>query len=249
MINSDQALGIWQIINSAIVTDIIAKSGFDFVIIDLEHGMHSTESVQNCLNASKASSIKTIVRFPNDSYSNLVQTIDTGIDAIIFPKIETEDQLNKIIKQSFLFPIGERSFSPFVPRFNYGSKNSKTNLNPSLGILIESRLGIKNLSGLLNNHYVDFIYFGAYDLSVELGKPGEIFDEEIIKNLEYIIENVKIKDKKIMSLYRNKNELETLISMGVNYPVASVDTAQIMQKFKDLSKDYGQIKNNLEIFK
>ena len=60
---------------------------------------------------------------------------------------------------------------------------------------------------------------------------------------------MKIKDKKIMSLYRNKNELETLISMGVNYPVASVDTAQIMQKFKDLSKDYGQIKNNLEIFK
>ena len=124
MINSDKALGIWQIINSAIITDIIAKSGFDFIIIDLEHGMHSTESVQNCLNATKDSSTKTIVRFPNDSFPNLVQIIDTGVDAIIFPRIETEDQINKIIQQSFLFPIGERSFSPFVPRFNYGSKNS-----------------------------------------------------------------------------------------------------------------------------
>ena len=249
MINTDKALGIWQIINSAIITDIIAKSGFDFIIIDLEHGMHSTESVQNCLNATKDSSTKTIVRFPNDSFPNLVQIIDTGVDAIIFPRIETEDQINKIIQQSFLFPIGERSFSPFVPRFNYGSTKSEINPNPSLGILIESCLGIQNLSSLLNNHYVDFIYFGAYDLSVELGKPGEIFDKEIIKNLEYLIEKAKIKNKKIMSIFRNKKELETLINMGVNYPVASVDTSQIMQKLTNVSEEYSEIKNYLGRFK
>ena len=245
MINSDQALGIWQIINSSIVTDIIAKSGFDFIIIDLEHGSHSTESVQNCLNTSKASSTKTVVRLPNISYSNLVQIIDTGVDAIIFPKIETTDQIDNIIKKTFLFPIGERSFSPFVPRFNYGSNKSKTNLNPSLGILIESLLGIKNISTLTKNPHVDFIYFGAYDLSVELGKPGEIFDKEIIKYLEYLINKVKINNKKIMSIYRNKEELKILLNMGVNYPVSSVDTSHIKQKLTDESKEFFKLKNNL----
>ena len=245
MINSDHALGIWQIINSSIVTDIIAKSGFDFIIIDLEHGFHSTESVQNCLNTSKASSTKTVVRLPNISYSNLVQIIDTGVDAIIFPKIETTDQIDKIIKKTFLCPIGERSFSPFVPRFNYGSNKSKTNLNPSLGILIESLLGIENISALIKNPYVDFIYFGAYDLSVELGKPGEIFDKEIIKYLEYLIDKVKINNKKIMSIYRNKEELKILLNMGVNYPVSSVDTSHIKQKLTDESQEFLKLKNNL----
>ena len=243
MIKLNQGLGIWQIINSPIVSDIIAKSGFDFIIIDLEHGMHSTESVQNCLNVIKSSSLKTVVRLPNDSYSNLVQIIDTGIDSVIFPKIETPDQINKIINQSFLFPIGQRSFSPFVPRFDYGLLPSEMNSNPSLGILIESCLGIKNSEELLSNSYVDFLYFGAYDLSVELGKPGEIFNNEILQNLEILIKKAKIKNKKVMSIYRNKEELEKLIRLGVDFPVASVDTSHIKQKLLIESQNYSKLKN------
>ena len=56
---------------------------------------------------------------------------------------------------------------------------------------------------------------------------------------------MKINNKKIMSIYRNKEELKILLNMGVNYPVSSVDTSHIKQKLTDESKEFFKLKNNL----
>ena len=146
--------------------------------------------------------------------------------------------------KNFLFPLIKAYLSSLFA-YEYTKDDLVIFFAKSERILIESNLGIKNLLSLLNNPHIDFIYFGAYDLSVELGKPGQIFDNEIIKNLEYLIKKVKITNKKIMSIYRNKDELEILLKMGVNYPVASVDTSHIQQKLTYESQEFFQIKNNL----
>ena len=204
MFDLKKGLGIWQILDSSLITDIIGKSDFDITLLDLEHGLHTVKSIQECVFAARASSILSVVRLPNDIYPNIVQIIDTGVDAILIPHVETEKQLNKIINQIFLYPIGEKSFSPFVPKFNYGFYEKNEVKNPSLGILIESQKGIDNAEILLKNSNVDFIYFGAYDFSVEISKPGDIFCLEILDNLNHLISIAKKYDKKIMSLYRNK---------------------------------------------
>jgi 4-hydroxy-2-oxoheptanedioate aldolase len=240
----DNGLGIWQILNSNLITDIIASSGFDFVILDLEHGLHTPETIQNCIHSAKASSISTVARLPNDYYPYTVQVIDTGIDAIIFPHVETEDQLGKIVNQTFLSPIGSKSFSPFVPRFNYGQDCNKDDMNPLLGILIESNLGVKNAEKLIENKNVDFVYFGAYDLSVELNKPGQIFEEDLIERLSYLVKISKKNSKKIMSIYRNEIELEILIKEGVDFPIASVDTSQFIKKLQNECEIYNKIRTS-----
>ena len=77
-------LGIWQILNSVLITDIIAKSSFDYTLIDLEHGNFDIDSIQNCVLVSKASKLKTIIRLPSTSYEEIVRIIDTGADGILF---------------------------------------------------------------------------------------------------------------------------------------------------------------------
>ena len=121
-------LGIWQILNSNIITDIIAKSGFDLIIFDLEHGLHSPQTINDCVLTAKTNSLFTIARIPCSSYEYIVQLIDSDIDAILFPHIETNEELSFIIKQSLLPPVGNKSFSPFVPKYNYGEFNKDSNL-------------------------------------------------------------------------------------------------------------------------
>ena len=180
----NKGLGIWQIMSSNIITDLIAKSGFDFTILDLEHGLHNPKTVQDCVYAAKSNSLLTIARIPN-SYQDIA-IIDTGIDAILFPHIETTNQLNEIIKKSLLPPFGKKSFSPFVRKYNYGDINKELKENLSIGILIESVKGIENAENLLQSPSIDFVYFGAYDLSIEIGKQGEIFNNEIINYLKIL---------------------------------------------------------------
>ena len=116
----DKGIGIWQILNSNLITDIIASAEFDFVLIDLEHGLHTIETIQNCVFAASSAGMKTIVRFPTIDYEEVVQVIETGIDGILFPHIETIKDVERIIQKSFLPPIGNKSFSPFVSKYKYG---------------------------------------------------------------------------------------------------------------------------------
>ena len=144
MKNIKKGLGIWQILNSSIITDIIAKSGFDFTLLDLEHGIHTPQSIQDCVFAAKANDLFTIARIPCISFQYIVQIIDTGLDAILFPHIETNEQINKVINETLLPPLGSKSFSPFVTKYDYGINTKNLKKNPDIGILIESLNGIKN---------------------------------------------------------------------------------------------------------
>ena len=60
----------------------------------------------------------------------------------------------------------------------------------------------------LKEQNIDFVYFGAYDLSVEINKPGQIFNPEIVNYLKKLIKYSKNYKKKILAIYRNKKELD-----------------------------------------
>ena len=149
MKNLNRGLGIWQILNSNIITDIIAKSGFDLIILDLEHGLHTPQTINDCVISAKSNSLLTIARIPCSSYQYIVQLIDSGIDAILFPHIETTDQVKKIIEETLLYPKGNKSFSPFVTKYSYGDSKVDLKSNPSIGILLESVQGLNNAEILL----------------------------------------------------------------------------------------------------
>ena len=242
MKNIKHGLGIWQILNSNIITDIIAKSGFNLTLLDLEHGLHTPQTIQDCVFTAKSNSLFTIARIPCKSFQYIVQIIDTGIDALLFPHIETNEQINTIIKESLLPPLGNKSFSPFVTKYDYGLKANDKKENPYIGILIESLIGIRNSEQLIKNPNIDFIYFGAYDLSVEINKPGQIFNDEILNYLTILIKNAKTYKKPILSIYRDKKELDLLCKLGVDYPIASVDTSHLIQKLVKESEYYLKIK-------
>ena len=233
MNNLNSGLGIWQLINSNIITDIISSSGFDYTLLDLEHGFFNLDSIQNCVMASKSTKLKTIVRLPSKFYLETVRIIDTGINGILFPHIENQKDLEIIIKKTLLPPKGEKSLSPFVPKYNYGLSNNFHNTDPFLGILVESNYGIKNLTNLVSNEFIDFVYYGAYDLSIEYEIPGKIFDLKILDNLKYLKNIASKYNKKIMSIYRTQEELEILNNIGVDIPIASVDTSHILNKLKN----------------
>ncbi len=234
----ENGLGIWQIISSSQVTDIISRSGFDLTILDLEHGLHSPESVQNCVFAARSNNLISIARLPSIEYPYLNQIVDSGVDGLLFPHIETESDLKNVIQKALLFPNGNRSFSPFVPRFSYGRKLDLNIRNPSIGILIESKIGLECSETLIGNTYVDFIYFGAYDISVEFNCPGDIYAKKVINELKMLTSLAKQNNKKVAAIYRNKEELNLLNEIGVQFPIFSVDTSIILESLSNQVSNY-----------
>ena len=116
---------------------------------------------------------------------------------------------------------GERSISPFVPRLDFGNIK-KQNINPLIGILIESNKGINNANQLISNEIVDFVYFGAYDLSIENNIDGDIFNKIIIKKLKLLLKESQKYKKQVMAICRDEKELSILVELGVGITVATV---------------------------
>ena len=117
----NNSLGIWQITSSNLITDIVGAAGFELVLVDFEHGLNNPNSLQDIVFAAKNRNLFTIARGPSIDYENISNIIDTGINGILYPHIESEAQLKKIFNVTLLPPNGNRGFSPFVPRFNYKS--------------------------------------------------------------------------------------------------------------------------------
>tara|TARA_B100000989_G_C19522426_1_gene464909 strand:- start:1735 stop:2463 length:729 start_codon:yes stop_codon:yes gene_type:complete len=240
----NKSIGIWQILNSEIITDIIGCSNFDFVIFDLEHGLHDPNSVQKCLYAAKSQALKSFARVPSINYIDSVKLVDTGIDGIIIPHIENISDI-EMIKKIYLTksPGGERSISPFVPRLDFGNIK-KQNINPLIGILIESNKGINNANQLISNEIVDFVYFGAYDLSIENNIDGDIFNKVIIKKLKLLLKESQKYKKQVMAICRDEKELSILVELGVALPVYSVDTSILKNSLNKFQNKFSNLKTN-----
>ena len=229
------SLGIWQILSSHHITDIILDSGFSTVIVDLEHGDHDLSSLKESVYVKRNYQESTLIaRFPNSSHPLITQAIDFGIDGVLISHIETLDDILGLRDTILSYPSGKRSFSPFVSRFGYGKKTISESPDPKLGILIESNSGLDRASELLSTGHVDFVYFGAYDLSVEMDIPGEIYAESILSSLRILVDICHQNDVQVMSLYRNLEELSILKSLGVDIYIAGVDTGHISQSFSKI---------------
>ena len=225
-------LGIWQILSSSEITDILLDSGFSTIILDLEHGDHSLNSLKACIHTSRGHrGVNVLARFPSSSHELLTQAIDSGIDGILVSHTESIDDIIRVKDAVCTYPKGHRSFSPFVSRYHYGKSTISDVDEPSLGILVESVKGLEEASSMIDTGYVDFVYFGAYDLSVEEGVPGDIFAPGVVDHLRYLTEICKNKEVQIMSLYRDLKELNTLRSLGVDVYIAGVDTGHIANHF------------------
>ena len=104
MKNIKHGLGIWQILNSNIITDIIAKSGFNLTLLDLEHGLHTPQTIQDCVFTAKSNSLFTIARIPCKSFQHIVQIIDTGEPLIFWTFLQKIGKVMFFLRNKIYFP-------------------------------------------------------------------------------------------------------------------------------------------------
>ena len=221
-----EALGIWQLIPSPMLTSVLLSRNLDFVIIDFEHGSANVETLLLSVFAAKAVNKKVYARVHDPSSSLISQILDTNVDGILFAHIECLEDVLGSSESIALPPRGKRSYTPFSYAFAYNHP-TKVAPKPELGILIESLRGIQALPEMLKSADIDFVYFGAYDLSAELGRPGEIFHATLLQLLALTVEACVAHGVSLWALAKNADEVELLKANRVNVFVLGVDTGLI----------------------
>jgi 4-hydroxy-2-oxoheptanedioate aldolase len=171
--------------------EVTGYAGFDFVIIDMEHGPAGLAQVQNLISAALLTNIIPIVRTTNATDTAIHQPLDLGALGVQIPQVSTSKVVKECVKSAHFFPEGERGLCRFVRAANYSALQRYEyfqRANESLLIIqLEGKEVLDDLDNILKVEGVDIFFIGPYDLSQSLGVPGQVTHPKVIKTINNIV--------------------------------------------------------------
>lgn len=221
-------IGTWAEIPSPYVTHIMMKAGFDFSIIDMEHGIPDFETTQNMIFAAHAVGKKSFVRVPGIEESWILRTLDMGCDGMIFPQVSSVEQIKRIISYSCFAPAGNRGFNPYITAGGYSTVHSSyysdENERIKLGIILEGKEVFESMDKILGYKEIDIYYIGQYDLSMALGIPGQVNHPVVLEYMKKAVGKIRDAGKNAGCMVHSVEEAKGVIEQGYNFVVYKVDT-------------------------
>lgn len=174
------SVGTWMQISNAEVAYILSSCSYDWIAVDLEHGLFSPSELPSIFRSIKAGGSLPLARVASPSRHACKAALEAGAAGIIIPMVEDPLQLNQLISASTLPPNGFRGVG-FSSGNLYGKQFSaylSAGQSPLIVAMIETVEGLHNLPDILKVKGLDAVMIGPYDLSASLGVVGD-FDSPI----------------------------------------------------------------------
>jgi 2-keto-3-deoxy-L-rhamnonate aldolase RhmA len=176
-----------------VVMQLLANAGFDFVLIDNEHGPFSIESIAELSRAAVHLGLTPIVRIPDITYPHIAQTMDVGAQGLMVPRITDASQVRTIIQMLHYPPGGERgnAMSRGLTQFRSGDVSTALidiERETLLVIQVETLPAVSSIREILAVPGVDVALIGPNDLSIALGVPGETAHPKVQEAIRQTIE-------------------------------------------------------------
>lgn len=118
------ALGPFMICTDPAMVEAAGHAGYDFVLLDMEHGTTTFQELPNLIRAANVTGVCPVVRVPRGSDIWIDQALDVGAGAVMIPQIDTAEQARAAVSAAKFSPVGTRGTCRFVPfgRLRRGSR-------------------------------------------------------------------------------------------------------------------------------
>jgi 4-hydroxy-2-oxoheptanedioate aldolase len=162
----------WLHLPSAFSAEIMARAGYDGMVIDLQHGAVSFAEAHDMFRAIELGGAEGLARVSANEPGEIMKLLDYGCYGVICPMIETAEEAARFASHLHYPPRGRRSYGPRRPVNRYGAGYVAMASDTIVSLaMIETRLGLDNLDAILAVDGLDGIFIGPADLALALGEP------------------------------------------------------------------------------
>ena len=237
--------GAWLQIASPITAEIISSAGFDWVIVDMEHGPGDILTLIDQLQAMKGSEVGSLVRVPWNDFVVIKRVLDAGAHGVLIPYVNTKAAAEAAVRACKYPPEGIRGIAGSVraARFNQNSlENYFNRANDEILVVtqVETAEAVANLDEILEVPGLDGIFIGPMDLSTSMGHLGKMGHPDVQSAIA-TVEAKALKANKILGtvsanwdqakqLYDRGYQMITLMADGVGLANLAADTVANFQK-------------------
>ena len=189
LLGKQLTIGSWITIGNTVIAEIMARSGYDWLTIDMEHSVISLKEAQDLIRVIELCGISPLVRVGHNQPNLIKRVMDAGAHGVIVPMINSREDAEQAVGSVKYPPLGFRGVG-LARAQNYGAnfegyKEWKQHKSTVI-VQIEHIKAVENLESILTVEGVDGFIIGPYDLSGSLGIPGQFDHPDVKAALDHI---------------------------------------------------------------
>ncbi|MDQ0473989.1 HpcH/HpaI aldolase family protein [Labrys wisconsinensis] len=213
-----KSFGMWLQSADPTFAEITALVGFDFFIMDQEHGPGDVQAAMAMMRAAAVTDATAVIRVPSSEPIYLRRIADAGAEGLLVPMVETAEQAREIVDACRFPPAGKRGNAWDATRASgYGvARDYLERAHDELLIMvqIETVLGVRNARAIAEVDGVDVVFIGPTDLSGSVGLPGQTNAPEVEALIAECVAAVRPTGKPLASVPRRGKTWQQVFDDG-----------------------------------
>ena len=228
----EPSVGAWLSLGNVHTAELIANAGFDWVVLDLQHGLIEYGDLLRMLPAISTTEATPLVRVSGNNLPEINKALDAGAMGVIVPLVNTAEQAAAAVSACRYPPDGTRSFGPTRAAL-YGGRGYAAEANGQIACIamIETQEGLDNLEAIVATPGLGGVYVGPSDLALSLGLPprGDTDEPRHLAAVEQILAACK-RAKVPAGIHTGGLEwTERRLAMGFDFVTLGTDAGFMMQ--------------------
>ena len=187
-------IGLWCSLSSHYSTEVVAGSGFDWILLDTEHSPNDLESVLQQLQAAAPYPTHAVVRVPWNDMVTIKRFLDIGAQTILIPYVQNAEEAKNAVAYTRYPPAGVRGVAGGTRATRFARvKDYATRAHDEICLLVqvENQQGLDNLERIAAVEGVDGVFVGPADLHASLGYPGETANPKVVPIIDDAIRRIR----------------------------------------------------------
>lgn len=232
-------IGCWLSFAEAPAAEIMGTCGFDWLVIDGEHGVNGIRSIRDQLVALAASPSHPVVRLPAGETWMIKQVLDAGAQTVLVPIVESADQARALVRACRYPPEGLRGVGATAARATmFGSVSEyiqTADQEICLLVQVENRAGMAALDEILQVEGVDGVFIGPADLSTDMGHQGNSAHPEVRAAIADAISRIRSAGKAPGILGTSEEATQAYADMGAQFLAVGLDVMILTRHARELA--------------
>lgn len=217
------------------MVEAIGLAGFDFAVVDMEHTPLGPRDLYPLVLAAECRGLRLVVRIPDRTEPYFKWCRDLGVARIQVPHVSSAADVRQAVRHTQFAPAGERGLCRFVRAADFSAMPrdaylQQANAESPLILQLEGTEALANLEAILEALPAGAaIFAGPYDLSQALGRPGRIWDPEVVAAMDGIIEACRIRGIRVGTFTDTPEGMAHWRARGVDFLGYASDLHLLMQ--------------------
>lgn len=233
--------GLWSTLASSYAVEIVAGSGFDWLLIDMEHSPTEVDTLLPQLQAVAPYPTHPIVRLPSNDMVVVKRVLDIGVQTLLVPHVSTAEEARDVVAFTRYPPTGVRGVGGTTRATRFGRiKEYATRAHEEICVLpmVETIEGMDNIEAICAVEGIDGVFIGPGDLSAAMGKPGGTGHPEVLAAIEEGMDRIRRAGRAAGYMSTVETDVRRMVAAGALFCGVGMDASLLARAADALSSKF-----------